>query len=161
VLRGDGRSAGLPCRQDGARRRRYSFRCPAPSTSFLEAIKEGQPDLVVPCDPCGTLRIQANHPLKSTQRGCKADNLEVVVSNSPMKASYPRKERTSELRRSVLLRQLEHLTKSSAKEFNVGLMKHGFMVSRNEHDLNAIIHNLFPAQGFVDTGKLGDIGGTK
>jgi hypothetical protein len=68
---------------------------------------------------------------------------------------------TSDLWRSALLRQLEHLTKTSAKEFNVGLLKHGFMVSGNEYDLNAIIHNLFPTQGFVDTGKLWDIRGTE
>jgi hypothetical protein len=44
------------------------------------------------------------------------------------------------------------LTKPFTKEFNVGAMKYRFMVTGYENDLDAIIHNLFPAQGLVALG---------
>jgi hypothetical protein len=58
-------------------------------------------------------------------------------------------------------RVLKHLTKTPTKEFNVGVMKHRFMVPGNEHDLDTIIHNLFPVQGLVALGQLRNIRGAE
>jgi hypothetical protein len=43
-----------------------------------------------------------------------------------------------------------------AEVSDVGILKHGFMVAGDEHDLDAV-HYFFPAQSFIRLGKLRDI----
>jgi hypothetical protein len=48
-------------------------------------------------------------------------------------------------RKPPLSSRLECLTQAQAKEVDVGIVKHGFMVALHEDHLHAAIHDLFPA----------------
>jgi Carbamoyl-phosphate synthase L chain, ATP binding domain len=48
---------GHPAVKTRALRHRYSFRGLAPSVSFHAAIKEGQPDIIVPCDDLSAIHL--------------------------------------------------------------------------------------------------------
>src|ERR1700722_9191531 len=57
--------------------------------------------------------------------------------------------------------RLEYLTQPLAKEFGVGILKHGFMVPLHEDYLDTAIHDLFPTQSLIGLGKLRDIESTE
>jgi hypothetical protein len=88
---------GHPAVKTRALRHRYSFRGLAPSASFHAAIKEGEPDLIVPCDDLSAIHLHRLY-LELSQPG-KAETPAMAVLRRSLgpPASFPILESRSDL----------------------------------------------------------------